>query len=321
MKNMSLPAFSGRVFPRIPRFISHLRYPCSRSARLTSIRVATLLGCLIAFAFLFCVFSTQAEAASRVDRASPAALADNLSSTAEADRPHGALIQLPQSAGDGAASADNLQDDESSKPTWSLALGLALAMSLTVGVAVALVGASRSRSAMRRVMGQHQRIADQWARRYEAAAARERSANVAAWDSQATQGEAGAFDAEPASAPSIATNAPYEPFDHRFLDSLSDEGLDLSVFLAGWRRAMNDDLTRLGVLSRQRDTDHLRGVLHRLSGAVGLVGARSLMEALRRASALPLKQDVHSIDVLIARAKNLVMQLDARAVVLGGNAK
>jgi hypothetical protein len=75
------------------------------------------------------------------------------------------------------------------------------------------------------------------------------------------------------------------------------------------------------VLSRQRDTDHLRGVLHRLSGAVGLVGARSLMEALRRASTLPLEQDARSIDVLIARARTLVTQLDARAVVLGGNAK
>jgi hypothetical protein len=321
MKNMSLPAFFGSVFPRMPRFISHLRRPCSRSARLTSIRFATLLGCLIAFAFLFCVFSTQADAASRVDRASPAALADNLSSTAEADRPHGALIPLPQSAGDGAASADNLQDDESSKPTWSLALGLALAMSLTVGVAVALVGASRSRSAMRRVMGQHQRIADQWARRYEAAAARERSVNAVAWDSLATQGEAGAIDAKFAAEGPISINPHYEPFDHRFLDSLSDEGLDLSVFLAGWRRAMNDDLTRLGVLSRHSDADHLRGVLHRLSGAVGLVGARSLMEALRRASTSPHEQDVHSIDVLIARASNLVTQLDARAVVLGGNAK
>ncbi|WP_246279153.1 sensor histidine kinase [Paraburkholderia ultramafica] len=106
-------------------------------------------------------------------------------------------------------------------------------------------------------------------------------------------------------------NAPLEPFEHRYLDALSEEGVDLPTFLDGWRRAMGDDLARLSVLGRRQiDPDHLHAVLHRLSGAVGLVGALGLMEALRRASASPLEQSTGSIDALIERARNLVKQLD-----------
>lgn len=105
---------------------------------------------------------------------------------------------------------------------------------------------------------------------------------------------------------------PLEPFEHRYLDALSEEGVDLPIFLDGWRRAMDDDLARLSVLRhRQSDPDHLHGVLHRLSGAAGLVGALSLMEALRRASAAPLEQSCSSIDALIDRSKNLVRQIEA----------
>ena len=108
-----------------------------------------------------------------------------------------------------------------------------------------------------------------------------------------------------------APGAPLEPFEHRYLDALSEEGVDLSTFLDGWRRAMGDDLARLSVLGRRQiDPDHLHGVLHRLSGAVGLVGALSLMEALRRASASPLEQSTGSIDALIDRARNLVKQFE-----------
>jgi hypothetical protein len=114
-----------------------------------------------------------------------------------------------------------------------------------------------------------------------------------------------------------SVSASYEPFDHRFLDSLSEEGVNLSVFLDGWRRAMADDMARLSTLCCQSEPDHLRSVLHRLSGAVGLVGARSLMEALRCASASPLEQNNISIDSLIKRARNLAMQLEARPAALG----
>jgi hypothetical protein len=105
--------------------------------------------------------------------------------------------------------------------------------------------------------------------------------------------------------------APPEPFEHRYLDALSEEGVDIPAFLDGWRRAMDDDLARLGGLRRQGDPDDLRSVLHRLSGAVGLVGARGLMEALRRASTSPREQGPGAIDALIDRAKSLVKQLEA----------
>jgi hypothetical protein len=74
---------------------------------------------------------------------------------------------------------------------------------------------------------------------------------------------------------------------------------------------MNDDLHALASASHgQRDPVHIRGLLHRLSGAVGLVGARALMEALRRANVSPLDYDIGSIRTLIDRARNLVEQLD-----------
>lgn len=102
-----------------------------------------------------------------------------------------------------------------------------------------------------------------------------------------------------------------EPFEHRYLDALSDEGVDLAAFLDGWRRAMDDDLARLCILRRrQSHSDHMSGLLHRLSGAAGLVGALSLTEALRRASASPTEQSTGSIDALIDRTRNLVKQLE-----------
>jgi hypothetical protein len=113
------------------------------------------------------------------------------------------------------------------------------------------------------------------------------------------------------STPSVVT----EPFEHRYLDALSDEGIDLPSFLEGWRRAMNDDLARLSVLQHiQGHPDRLRALLHRLSGAAGLVGALGLMEALRRASASPLEQNAGSISALIVRTKSLIRQLETPPV-------
>jgi hypothetical protein len=116
-------------------------------------------------------------------------------------------------------------------------------------------------------------------------------------------------DASPSTSRTAST--PAEPFEHRYLDALSDEGVDLPTFLDGWRRAMGDDLARLCILRRrQSHPDHVSGLLHRLSGAAGLVGALSLMEALRRASASPLEQSTGSIDALIERTRNLVKQFE-----------
>lgn len=108
----------------------------------------------------------------------------------------------------------------------------------------------------------------------------------------------------------ISASVSFEPFERRYLDALSAEGVDLKAFLDSWRQAMNDDLERLDALLRERDFDHFHGVLHRLSGAVGLVGARGLTEALRRASTSCCEHNTDSIVALSARARTLVMQLE-----------
>lgn len=559
----------------LARFISDFRHPCAQHARRTSIRFATLSGCLIAFALMLFIFSAQANAASRVSGAPAPVFDSNSSPAVDADQ-RGAAIPLPQPLddidahdetgtvtpaasipiGSGSPPGEAAQDDAFARPTWSITLVLVLALSLAVGVSVALLGAFLSRSATRRLVEKHKQVADQWARQYEAADKRWRTAQDHAWDHSPAHGNAYAADtpnpfglsgatrflieaslpamanlldsldastapskpspqlatiqyalrtwsqtlrdlldtsplesralvidesetnlreladgivallapfaatqglrisvsvdpavaetvladqgrvgqlcfhllfrairlsqhreivlmvrAEPLNAGSqriliglretgdksaqhdlplsqpditgklsdsvdaclplcraiaermhggllvtsgrgeiarvsfeaqfavvekrssarpacddlptpasaIATGSwkdavsdTYEPFDHRFLDSLSEEGVDLSVFLDGWRRAMADDMARLGVLRGQGEPDRLGSLLHRLSGAVGLVGARSLMEALRRASVSPSEQNTISIDSLIERARNLAMQLEAR---------
>ncbi|PRX35817.1 Hpt domain-containing protein [Paraburkholderia sp. BL18I3N2] len=107
------------------------------------------------------------------------------------------------------------------------------------------------------------------------------------------------------------SSGPFEPFEIRYLDALFEEGVNLDVFLNNWRQAMNDDLARLDALPRESDFDHFHRVLHRLSGAVALVGAHSLMDALRRASLSPPELGAEVIDALTARARSLVTQLEA----------
>ncbi|WP_168791856.1 hypothetical protein [Paraburkholderia aromaticivorans] len=108
-----------------------------------------------------------------------------------------------------------------------------------------------------------------------------------------------------------SSSAPFEPFESRYLDALSEEGVDLNAFLNNWRQAMNDDLARLNALPLEGDFDHFHSVLHRLSGAVALVGAHSLMDALRRASMSPPEHGAAAIAALTVRARTLVTQLEA----------
>lgn len=103
----------------------------------------------------------------------------------------------------------------------------------------------------------------------------------------------------------------FEPFELRYLHALADEGVDLHAFLDNWRRAMDDDLERLAERRREGGVDCLRGLLHKLSGAVGLVGACSLMEALRRASSAPQEPNASSVDELMERTRTLVTQLES----------
>jgi signal transduction histidine kinase/HPt (histidine-containing phosphotransfer) domain-containing protein len=101
-----------------------------------------------------------------------------------------------------------------------------------------------------------------------------------------------------------------ETFDPSYLDALSNEGIDLHTFVRGWRQSMVGDLERMRTLRDQNDVNGLRASLHRLSGAVGLVGARGLMEALRRASAAQPGPEARAIEALAERIESLITQLD-----------
>lgn len=104
-----------------------------------------------------------------------------------------------------------------------------------------------------------------------------------------------------------------EPVERRYLEALSEEGVDLKKFFVEWCRAMNEDLQRLESLRHESDPKQLRKLLHRLSGAVGLVGAQSLTDALRRASMSSQHRNTECISVLAGRIRNLLAQLELAA--------
>nr|WKF59949.1 hypothetical protein HUO10_004460 [Paraburkholderia busanensis] len=124
-------------------------------------------------------------------------------------------------------------------------------------------------------------------------------------------------EAEQSSAFGAVEKASFESLEPRYLEALAEEGIDLDTFLVNWRHAMEDDIAQLSALCRDGETERLRGLLHRLSGAVGLVGACSLMEALRYFSANPYAHDHGAIDMLTARARTLIMQLETTPPALG----
>lgn len=101
--------------------------------------------------------------------------------------------------------------------------------------------------------------------------------------------------------------AQLEPFDRTYLAALASEGIDLHKFVRGWSHSIHDDLQLLRSL---KDPHDVRGLLHRLSGVVGLVGACSLMEALRRASAAQSAPEASAIEALAKRSEALMIQLE-----------
>ncbi|MFM0736935.1 hypothetical protein PQQ51_06785 [Paraburkholderia xenovorans] len=108
-------------------------------------------------------------------------------------------------------------------------------------------------------------------------------------------------------------NACFEPFERRYLEALSREGVDLHTFLNGWRHSVEIDLQQVSNAVLKRDIEGQRTSLHRLSGAVGMVGARSLMEALNRASTRPPESEAGAIEWLVQRARTLMTQLEIEA--------
>ncbi|GAB2915806.1 hypothetical protein GCM10027093_62850 [Paraburkholderia jirisanensis] len=104
-----------------------------------------------------------------------------------------------------------------------------------------------------------------------------------------------------------------ELIERSHLDALSARGIDVDDMLRSWQRTMHEDLALLDERIEHGDTAGVRATLHRLSGAVGLVGAKDLMAALRDASAMQRAPDTHLLDELATRTRSLIAQLDATA--------
>jgi hypothetical protein len=299
MNDMGLLGSAVGASRRAAAFVDSLSPPHTRREWQAAIRLATLSGCLFAFALLW-MFSTRANAAPSTGRTQQVVLADD-SRRAAASAAHVVTSSLEHTVRDAgshasggfdaaSASASNGNGptvfDESGQRSRSAAIARQPWLwALSSAVVVALIGTCLLRAALRRATGQCQAIT-----------------NERACSCESTEAADPAEPADPTEP---------EPFERSYLDALSGEGIDLPAFLTGWRRAMDDDLYALAsALHCQRDPIHVCGLLHRLSGAVGLVGARGLMEALRRASVSPLDHDTGLIEALIHRARNLVKQLE-----------
>lgn len=98
MNKMSLPGSSAGARRRAPRSSYNFSHSLSHNAGLTSIRFATVLGCLFAFALL-CLLSIRANAAPLVD-STPHALRVDDSRPAAVLAARDAVGQLRQSASD-----------------------------------------------------------------------------------------------------------------------------------------------------------------------------------------------------------------------------
>jgi signal transduction histidine kinase len=109
-----------------------------------------------------------------------------------------------------------------------------------------------------------------------------------------------------------------ESFDRAYLEALSNEGIDLHTFVGSWCQSVQEDLQRMRGLRELPDAGALRGVLHRLSGAAGLVGARGLMEALQRSSVAQPEPEADALDMLEKRSEALMKQL-CEAIDLHGS--
>jgi hypothetical protein len=114
-----------------------------------------------------------------------------------------------------------------------------------------------------------------------------------------------------ASATPDAQAHPLPAFDLRQLDALAAHGIDLHTFAKDWRRSVEDDLAQIEALVRRNDPDGVRERLHSLSGAVGLVGARELMDVLDRAGTASPTFMMRTVESLAERVRSLIRQVDA----------
>lgn len=305
MNDIGLLSPSVGVGRRAAGFVERVCHPRTHPAWQAAIHLAKLSGCLFAFAWPW-AFSACADAAPATDHTPQRVLAQDSRHTAGSatlsvptkreQRVHDVALQNSDGTYAASASASNHNRlpvfDGSGKHEQGAATAQQRGLrALSIAVVAALIGTCLLLAALRRAAGKSQAIANERACRCQS--------------TEAT-GRTGTSDHTQRTHPTHS-----EPFEQSYLDALSGEGIDLAAFLIGWRDAMNDDLhTLASALHCLRDPVHVGGLLHRLSGAVGLVGARALMEALRQASVSPLDHDIGSIQTLIDRARNLVEQLD-----------
>ena len=94
-----------------------------------------------------------------------------------------------------------------------------------------------------------------------------------------------------------------EKHDFTALDSLAAQGVDVDGLLRDWQRSMEDDLADLAQHRASGDEQGTRRALHKLAGALGIVGNRGLMTALQRASAGPEHADEALLDGLVERTR------------------
>ncbi|MGF6721421.1 HPt (histidine-containing phosphotransfer) domain-containing protein [Paraburkholderia sp. GAS41] len=296
--------------PSIRVLAQHRSRRFSHSARAASIRFAILLGSIVAF-ILLCIFFPCADAAPagvgktqahfEIDLRPVAALAARDAVVARdrsVDRLSRRTRGIPADALDALSASENglvqdgiAQGERHANTTWHALFALLCALAaLTV---VRLGGWCRARIAPKRAFAAPHPI--QLA---------QPSVEPAQFNDHTFRQLSAA---KPAESP---IGAQVEAFDRNYLDALSNEGIDLHTFIRAWRQSMLEDLEQMHALRRRHDTSGLRASLHRLSGAVGLVGAGSLMEALRRASVAQPALEGRAIDALCERMKVLMKQLD-----------
>ncbi|WP_343657237.1 response regulator [Paraburkholderia caribensis] len=101
-----------------------------------------------------------------------------------------------------------------------------------------------------------------------------------------------------------------ERYDFTVLDSLAAQGVDVGGLLRDWQQSMESDLTHLVERRAAGDEQGVRGMLHKLAGALGVVGNRGLMSALQRASDAREPVDSVLFDGLVARMRTQMAELD-----------
>ncbi|SDJ37946.1 Hpt domain-containing protein [Paraburkholderia steynii] len=104
-----------------------------------------------------------------------------------------------------------------------------------------------------------------------------------------------------------------ERYDFTELDSLAAEGVDVGGLLRDWQQSMENDLVDLEERRASGDEPGVRRVLHKLAGALGVVGNRGLVSALQRASSAREPVDNVLIDGLVARMRAQMTELDGHS--------